>query len=336
MVKRILKVLLFVVLSLIILLGLITLLLPSGGRVVRGDTIPARPAVVFDQLNNLRTYVNWNPWFLSGPAWETDFSRPAAGAGAFYTWQHTGKTEGRGKFVITESRPDSLLAFHLELGKLPPMEGRYELLPADSGRATRIRWTLTMDAGWKPWWRFWAGTMDRLMGPAMESGLVNLKVVSRQYDQLSDIPLRQDTLSQQYVATIPDTCEQQQIFSRVASSLDEIRRFMAAVHVKAAGGPMAQFHVLPDGRYRVNAGIPLEHEVAPQRRVAVLRRPACKVVMADYEGPYGGISRVYQVLSKYKSLHAQNSPAPAWEVYPDKLPQSDTTVCRVTVYCPVY
>src|SRR5437764_1072594 len=69
----------------------------------RSATIPAPPAAVFAQINDLHMWEAWSPWEKIDPAMKKTFDGPPAGAGASFAW--TGNSSvGEGRVTITDMK----------------------------------------------------------------------------------------------------------------------------------------------------------------------------------------------------------------------------------------
>lgn len=175
--KRFLRFLLFALISLVILGCLVTFMLPSKGQVERDGVIDAPPAVVFAELSELKNHPAWNAWAQGQAGQEIIFSDRTTGPGAYYTWKKKASSAADGSFDIVRSEPDSLLSYRLSIRGMPSFDGLFHLSPSADGKSTGIHWHMTFKAGWKPWWRFYATMVDRLVGPQLETNLTQLKKV---------------------------------------------------------------------------------------------------------------------------------------------------------------
>src|SRR5690606_3612297 len=97
---NILKWLLIVVGSLIVLLLLVALLLPSEFRVERSIVIEATPETVYEQVVDLNNWPNWSPWNAMEPTAEYTVSGAQRGVGAVSSWK--GEVIGTGTLTIVE------------------------------------------------------------------------------------------------------------------------------------------------------------------------------------------------------------------------------------------
>jgi len=88
-------------------------------RVERRLSIAAPPEALFNWFNNHKKFNEFNPWLKMDPEAKVDYSGPEAGVGAISTWD--GKSTGKGKATITESKPNELI--RLRMDWIEPMQG---------------------------------------------------------------------------------------------------------------------------------------------------------------------------------------------------------------------
>lgn len=178
---RFIKLFLLSVLFFGILIFLISLLLPSRAIVERSGVIDAPMSTVYAEINNLNTWPEWNPWAAPGTAQKINFSSPAAGEGAFYTW--SGMQQDRpvaGKVTIRESLPAKGVYYNMEFNTMRSSTGAFELKPSIDGKGTAIQWRLETKLGMLPWWKLRGFLADRLTGPQLEAGLTKLRTICEQ------------------------------------------------------------------------------------------------------------------------------------------------------------
>jgi uncharacterized protein YndB with AHSA1/START domain len=177
-----LKKILLVVALLIVVFVIVVITRPADFRVTRSATIPAPPAAVFAQVNDLQNWNSWSPWAKLDPNVKNTFSGPTAGTGACFAWSGNNEV-GEGSMTITDSRPNELVAFNLVFVK--PFAGACatEFTFKPEGDQTHVTWdmkgknnfigkaiSLFMDC-------------DKMMGGQFEQGFANLKTVVAQADK---------------------------------------------------------------------------------------------------------------------------------------------------------
>jgi uncharacterized protein YndB with AHSA1/START domain len=162
-----------VLLTLLILLAVIGLLLPSSARVERSIVVDAPAAAIFPHLNGMRAFHAWSPW--SGMDAETRyrFEGPERGVGSRMTWESGDSQVGQGSQEIIDSVPDRRVEMQLEFGDKGNGTATFLLEP--EGSATRVRWEFHTVFGWDVLGRYVGLMLDSMIGVAYEKGLKDLK-----------------------------------------------------------------------------------------------------------------------------------------------------------------
>ncbi|ADG77850.1 Polyketide cyclase/dehydrase OS=Tsukamurella paurometabola (strain ATCC 8368 / DSM / CCUG 35730/ CIP 100753 / JCM 10117 / KCTC 9821 / NBRC 16120 / NCIMB 702349 / NCTC 13040) OX=521096 GN=Tpau_1219 PE=4 SV=1 [Tsukamurella paurometabola] len=142
--------------------------------VERSTVIDAPAETVFGLINNFHEWRHWSPWEGLDPALHRDYSGPADGRGATYSWRGNRKA-GAGRMTITDSVAGDCVDIDLDFEK--PMAAhnhvRFDIRP--DGEVLRVTWTMTgVTTG------FFALIgkvlpMDRFVGRDFERGLAALK-----------------------------------------------------------------------------------------------------------------------------------------------------------------
>jgi uncharacterized protein YndB with AHSA1/START domain len=167
---------LIVLAVLIIVFVIIVALRPDEFIVTRSASIPAPPAVVFSQVNDLHNWQAWSPWAKLDPAAKNSFEGPPAGNGAIFRWAGN-KQVGEGSMTITESQPNDLVRFRLEFLKPFANTCTAEFTFKPEGGQTLVTWSMSG----KNNFMFKAVGLfmncDKMVGAQFEQGLANLKSV---------------------------------------------------------------------------------------------------------------------------------------------------------------
>jgi len=167
---------LIVLAVLIIVFVIIVALRPDEFVVTRSASIPAPPAVVFAQVNDLHNWQAWSPWARLDPAAKNSFEGPPAGTGAIFRWAGN-KQVGEGSMTITESRPNDLVRFRLEFLKPFANTCTAGFTFKPEGGQTVVTWSMSG----KNNFMFKAVGLfmdcDKMVGAQFEQGLANLKSV---------------------------------------------------------------------------------------------------------------------------------------------------------------
>lgn len=163
-----------------VLCGLITLFvagaffLPREVRVTRTAVIRAAPAAVYAELESLKRWEAWGPWFQREKFLEKEYSGPDAGPGALLAWKS--KNEGEGKVKIVTAQAPHTVRAAVDFGEGGEAELSFDLNGTGDG-TTEVQWTLTADFGQNMARRYFGLILTRLAGRDLDEGLANLKAL---------------------------------------------------------------------------------------------------------------------------------------------------------------
>ena len=151
---------------------------PDAYTVERSADIAAPAPIVFDQLDDFRSFAAWSPWDKLDPSMQKTFDGPQSGVGASYSWQGNDEV-GKGRMTIVESQPPSAIEYKLEFIEPFTAEAQtgFEVAPQGAD-AARVRWQM---AGTNNFMSKVFGVfmdMDAAIGKDFEKGLANLKAQS--------------------------------------------------------------------------------------------------------------------------------------------------------------
>lgn len=173
MFKKILIVLVVIIVAFIITAAL----QPADFRIARSATIPAPPAIVFEQVNDLHKWQEWSPWAKKDPAAKSTFAGPPSGKGAAFSWAGNNEV-GEGTMTITDSRPNELVQFRLEFKKPFEATSTAEFTFKPEGDQTAVTWSMSGTNGFMGKAISLVMNCDKMVGGDFEKGLASLKTVS--------------------------------------------------------------------------------------------------------------------------------------------------------------
>ena len=166
-----------------ILLGLVALIalilgvaaFQSGDYQVQRSLAIAAPApALFEQVNDHRKFVLWNPFGKLDPNVKNTFTGPATGVGSVCSWQGN-RDIGAGSATITESRPGELVRERMDWKEPMESTGFVEFTFKPEGDKTVVTWRMygTNNFVGKVMSLFMS--MDKMVGGPFEQGLLTLK-----------------------------------------------------------------------------------------------------------------------------------------------------------------
>ena len=164
--------------AVIVLFLIIVATRPADFRVERSATLAASPAALFEQVNDHRKFVVWNPFMKLDPNVKNTFSGPDSGVGAVCSWDGNSDI-GAGSATIIESKPNELVRLRMDWKR--PMEG---VATADftfkpQGDKTIVTWAMYGKNGFMGKAMSVFMSCEKMCGPPFEQGLADLgKIVA--------------------------------------------------------------------------------------------------------------------------------------------------------------
>ncbi|MGX5816958.1 SRPBCC family protein [Chitinophaga lutea] len=160
------------------LIFLLSLLFPSTAVLERSGSIDAPIGKVYAEIADLKTWSQWNPWdpaFAGQHRLAQQYSDPASGMGAWYTWSSADGSTATGRVEIATADSAKLIVYNMTHPAMKPVKGFFELKPTADGKGTAIQWRMETNVGLTPWWKLRGFMMDRMFGSSMENGLNKLR-----------------------------------------------------------------------------------------------------------------------------------------------------------------
>ena len=345
---RWLRFLLIMFIGLLAFVFLFSLFLPSVGHTERAGVIDAPLDTVMSRLTDVHLLARW----MQG--WSTDsvdrnlefqFIEDTSDQQACFSWYHRGLTHRSGSFCITRISHNRQVDYRMDMPGLPFITGHFVVAPALDNTHTWIKWTMDMQLGWWPWWKYYGVMLDRLVGPGMEHALGSLKADCEQADtlgyQIHRIPLPFHT-----ILVIADTILASKKYQALQQANRLLEKEMRELGLSQQAALIAQYLPLHDSMQEMHVGIPVIWPAQADMKRMEDRLPAKFhlltmpeggfVLVATMQGPASKIPGAYRALQHYLQKQHLQSPAGPWEQYPDNLPVSDTSHLLVKVYWPVF
>jgi hypothetical protein len=155
---------------------LVALVLPSHRHLEKQVETNRKLTIVYDTLNSLRRFPDWNPLVLRDPKMQLQFSGPASGVGARMDYTSDKPQLGQGSWEITATQPRSSVTYAIVI----PQRGHdktsvFTLTPTGrAGRNVEISQTYDVSYGWDLLGRYAGLYVSRHVGDDMDLGLQRL------------------------------------------------------------------------------------------------------------------------------------------------------------------
>lgn len=146
---------------------------PDELTVERSRVVQASPDDLWPYVSNFHAFMKWSPWQDLDPTQVSEFSEPASGVGAWYTWKGNGDV-GSGRMEITGMEPNARVEQDLTFIEPFASEADVVLALAPEGAGTRVTWRMTSQNDWMGKAFGLIVDMDAMLGADFEKGLERL------------------------------------------------------------------------------------------------------------------------------------------------------------------
>lgn len=147
---------------------------PATFRYTRRLAIAAPASVLFEQVNDLRKFQEWNPWAKVDPRCQITYSGSATGVGSSYEWKGN-KQVGEGAMTITESKPHQLIRARMDFRKPFAATHTAEFSFRPEGDQTVVSWSMFGDNNFMGKIMTTVVDCDKMVGTEFAKGLAALK-----------------------------------------------------------------------------------------------------------------------------------------------------------------
>jgi len=226
----------------------IGIVLPSSRHLVEKVETNRKMTIVFDTLNSLRRFKDWNPLVLRDPRIELKLSGPESGVGARLDYVSKDRNLGSGSWQITESEPGKRVAYALtDIDKGKNKRTAFKLEPTGkNNRNVEITQTYDVDYGWNLISRYYGLYVSSNVGEDMKLGLARISnmlasVPNYDYAELSrEDPTRAPAFGQrefENLLVVPAVVERNnlKISAQMNGNMEWIRKVIAANGLEAVG-----------------------------------------------------------------------------------------------------
>ena len=340
-----------IVATLFLLVGLV---LPSSRHLTEKIETNRRLTIVFDSLNSLRRFKDWNPLVLRDPRVQLTLSGPESGVGARLDYVSQAEGLGKGSWEITESEPRKKVAYKIE----NPERGtnkRTAFTFEPTGRNNRnveITQDYDVDYGWNLLGRYAGMYVSRHVGDDMKMGLARIA------NMLAAVPNVDYAVTGSKMGTpkVVERAEEDVLFvnagnvergnaqiqASITSNHEWLRRVMDANGLEPVGPlrivttelgretynfDVAQVVRKKDGSAidKVAVQGPVQHEKVPAQRVAV----------ATYTGYMAELDNVRNALRAWAITNGHEVTGRAFETYNSGVANAFTENGQFEVHWPL-
>jgi effector-binding domain-containing protein len=312
----------------ILLAGAGAFLLPAHVEVSRQAEINASPGLIFPELNSLRNWEKWSPWYKMDPNSKITYEGPFEGVGAFQSWDSENPDVGKGSMKIVASIPYQKVEIELNFMEAGVSMSTLELLEQEGN--TRLTWTLSADMGMNPIAR-WMGflLMDKMLGRDFEAGLKNLKEMTEGYSSLSVSERPREAMP--YIG-IRTTVSEAEIGTALGNLYTRLMEYAEKNKFVVSGSPFTIVYAYSPEKVEMQACLPLQKAGKTEGDIEAARMEAGINAEVDFYGRYEDTGRGHTAIDYWMHLNGKQASGPPYEVYvtdPGMEPDTNKWLTRI-------
>jgi len=310
-------------------------LLPGKVRLERSLLINASPSSIFEQVNTLKNWEKWSPWSKNITLMKIKYSGPESGKGARLTWDSPDKNINSGYLSILYSVPFDSLMVLMDYGANGKTAGKFVFTKVND--STRVTWRIESNIGLNPISRWFGLFINRMVGPDIEGGLLQLaEIVEEKKQNIDGFEITGCEIPARVLLSIRDTASPGSLMPKLALMYGKISRFIKSRNLSPAGYPLAVYHNYSTTIFDIEACIPVASVVKTTDGISCVETVPQKTIMVQFYGAYKSISKAYEAIQKSlkdRNLHLAGS---FWEEYINNPHQeADSNKWQVNIYFPV-
>lgn len=316
-----------------VLFVIVSLVLPSHRHLSKDVETNRKLTLVYDTLNSLKRFKDWNPLVLRDPRMTLQYSGPQSGVGA--RMDYDSSVLGKGSWQISESQPGQGVAYALtnrERGENKKMTFRFAST-GRGGRNVKITQSYDVDYGWDLLGRYAGLYVGRHVGDDMKLGLDRLSNMLASVPNV-DYNEQGNNIANIRVADVPATNllvvsagsidrDDEKLQGSMRANMEWISRNLAANGLTAAG-PMRIF-TSEMGRetYTFDVAVPVTKAGATGALtglkltgpVKYMQMPAGRAVVADYTGYWAGLETAHNALRAWAMTQGYEPTDRPFDIY---------------------
>ncbi|MEO5566734.1 MAG: SRPBCC family protein [Luteimonas sp.] len=342
-----------IVLALFLVVGV---LLPSSRHIEEKVETNRKLTIVYDTVNSLRRFSDWNPLVLRDPKMSRQLSGPVSGVGARLDYESDKAQLGKGSWELVANEPRASVTYAID----NPQHGHdktttFTLKPTGrSGRNVEITQSYDVEYGWNLIGRYAGLYVSRHVGDDMELGLQRLSNMLAQVPNV-DYAVQGSKLAGLKLVDVPaedllvvsaGSIERNnlKIQSSMKANMEWINRTMAENGLQAAGPMRIISTELGAENYTFDVVVPVRRtgEVsasgAPMTGLKLLgpvkyeHPEAHRAATASYIGYMAELQLVRNALRAWAMTQGEETVGRPYEVYKNGIDQAFTADGQYDVY----
>ena len=334
---RILRIILISLAALIGLALIASLLTAKEVTTSRSIVINAPQEVVFNTVNNLKSWEDWSPWKEMEPDMQISYGASTVGEGASYSW--VGEETGSGTMSIAASNPSESITTLVEFDGQGNADGEWTFEQTPEGTQTTWGFHSKFPVPFNLMLLFM--DIEKFVGKDFERGLTLLKEkiesetmnnpTTNGFDiQTVDLPLH-------HFVGVKETVSMDEMGDHYQTILPKVYEAVQKAGLESAGQPCNLYYTWDEekGETEMALSIPTKGAAAVDGYTS-LEVPQQKALLIEYYGAYEGLKDPHMAIGEYMEANNMEFIAPCIEQYEtDPTTEPDTSKWLTRIYYPI-
>jgi effector-binding domain-containing protein len=324
----------FSLLLIVFVIVTIGFLLPRKIHVERTRIMKAPVELLFDQVNTLTNWNNWSPWNRLDTAMKIEY-HGITGTGSGYSWTSTNSQVGNGSLTILLSRPYDSIIVNIDFMDQVPAYSSYIFKVVPEG--TQLTWSMDFQMNKNPFRRYMGLFMDKWIGSDYEKGLTRLDSITLDFAKKHPlIKIVEKEVSSFNYIYLERTSNFTEIGVVLSGAYADLMKQLTKSGTRLAGPPFVMYRSFDSISASYEAALPVTGELKLKEPVRFGKTPPERALVAEYYGPYSGISVAYKAITDYSKAKGLKLKEYMWESYiTDPATEPDSSKWLTEVYYPV-
>jgi len=339
---KILKYIFLLILILVIGGAIYLATLDGKYDVQRSKIIKAPAELVFNKVNDYKTWSSWSPWLGKDPTTKLTYGEVTSGNGASYSWDSDHKDVGAGSMETIETVTNESIDQKISFTK--PWESESNIYwtfkPAEGG-GTEVTWGMKGEMSFMT--RYMASKMDEYVGPDYETGLAKLdSVIQSDMKKYSVVVNGETTHGGGYYLYNTTSCKIDELAAKMQEMMPKVGMYIQTNNIKMAGMPFTLYHKFDQENNAVifSCAVPVTDRVITSADSGLqtgFLKPF-KAIKTTLKGDYANLKEAWE--AAYKHLADNNleqvAGSAAVEVYKnDPMSKSNPADWETEIYIPI-
>ena len=301
---KFLKALLYIVIGLVLVIGILSLVVPTKLVVTKTTVINAPKEVVWTEVSRLENLNKWSPWLEEDPNTKVVVEGTDGTEGAVSRWDS--EKMGKGSQTITKLDEMNRVESHLNFIKPFTGEADASIELADTTGGTKVTWVFANESP-RPW-----NVMNLFAGSVLKKqytkGLSNLKTLSEQAPvtpkKYGSYTIDGKELPARVFVGKRATVDIPKVGDFYMENLPKVSTAVQKAGMETAGAPSGLYWTYDEKTMKTDmaAVVPVK-EVKPAGKLETFTVDAGKGAEIDYYGSYEKIGDAHKAMDEYLKDH---------------------------------